>query len=55
MGADFVITALSGGYKADEGILVLGAVPFVLRQELKSSRALKKIIYSLQLAALVWS
>lgn len=26
----------------DEGVLVLGAVPFVLRQELKSSRALKK-------------
>lgn len=26
----------------DEGALVLGAVPFVLRQELRSSRALKK-------------
>lgn len=26
----------------DEGVLVLGAVPSMLRQELKSSRALKK-------------
>lgn len=26
----------------DEEVLVLGAVPYVLRQELKSSRALKK-------------
>lgn len=42
VGPDFVITALSRGYKMDEGVLVLGAVPYVLRQELKSSRALEK-------------
>lgn len=42
VGPGFAITALSGGYKMDEGVLVLGAVPSVLRQELKSSRALKK-------------
>lgn len=42
VGPDFVITALSGGYKMDEGVLVLGAVAFGLRQELIRSRALKK-------------
>lgn len=34
--------ALSGEYKMDESVLVLGAEPLVLRQELKRSRALKK-------------
>lgn len=42
VGPDFVIMALSGGYKMDEDVLVLGDVAYVLRQELKSSRALKK-------------
>lgn len=34
--------ALSGGYMMDADVLVLGDVPYVLRQEPKTSRALEK-------------